>query len=62
MKTVGDKSLIDGQFGHVCLTFIVLFKEIDLAALRLICSLSTSTVWNWKRRGEVRIDSLEETP
>ena len=44
------------------MTFIVLFKDIDLAALRLICSLSTSTVWNWKRRGEVRIDSLEETP
>ena len=40
----------------------MLFKDIDLAALRLICSLSTSTVWNWKRRGEVRIDSLEETP
>ena len=44
------------------MTFIVLFKEIDLAALRLICSLNTSTVWNWKRRGEVRIDSLEVTP
>ena len=44
------------------MTFIVLFKEIDLAPLRLIRSLSTSTVWNWKRRGEVRNNSLEETP
>ena len=68
MKTVGLRFMWMAQvldwwtIRQVCVTFIVLFKDIDLAALRLICSPSTSTVWNWKRRGEVRIDSLEETP
>ena len=47
----------------MCVTFIMLFKEIDLATLRLIviCSLSTSTVELEEKRG-IRIDSLEETP